>query len=256
VLLAADVATSNVLARGGAHEVLRAGAALSCRPPASGGGLAAGCRRRHVGCTGVGDGEVLPRAGEVLGVLPLPAEAALSAAADSKSVVLEGAGKGADVADVVSRREGADVANVVSRARVVLGLLSQTGGGLMPAAGPPSWWLCRRKSTLCRAREGCCAFSRHWRQACCRLPPPSSLYWGRRGQPRCRATRRGRGARRVGGGADESKGGIASMCMNKTRHDDKHTVPIVNGIRPDYQLVMSCTEMHLFLQPHVYRSTP
>ena len=179
MLLAADVATSNVLARGEAHEVLRAGAALSCRPPASGGGLAAGCRRRHVGRTGVGEVDVMPRAGAVLGVLPPPAEGALSAAAVSKSVILAGAGRGVDVADVVSR------------ARVVLGLLSQTGGGLPPAAGPPSWLLCRGRPTLCRAREGCCAFSRQWRQACCRLPPPASLSWGRRGQPCCRATRRG-----------------------------------------------------------------
>ena len=116
----------------------------------------------------------MPRAGAVLDVLPPPAEGALSAAAVSKSVVLAGAGRGADVADVVSRAGGPDVADVVSRAKVVLGLLSQAGRGLLPAAGPPSWRLCRGRPTLCRAREGC------------------------RGQPCCRATRRGRGARRGG----------------------------------------------------------
>jgi len=160
------------------------------------------------------------------------------------------------VADMVSRGKGADVADVLTRARVVLGVLSQTGGGLLPAAGPPSWRLCRGRPTLCRAREGCCAFSRQWRRAFCRLPPPSSLSWRPRGQLCCRATRRGRGAGGVGGCGDESKSGIASMCMNKTRHEDKHTVPMVNGFRPDYQLVMSCTEMHCSLQPHVYQSTP
>jgi len=123
-LLAADVAASDFLARGGAHVVLRAGAALSFWPPASGGGLPAGCRRRHVGLTGVREVDVMPRAGAVLGVLPPPAEGALSAAAVSKSVVLAGAGRGVDVADLVPRGGGADVADVASRARVVLGLFS------------------------------------------------------------------------------------------------------------------------------------
>jgi len=140
----------------------------------------------------------MPRAGAVLGVLPPPAEGALSAAAVSKSVVLAGAGRRADVADVVSCAGGADVVDVVSRAKMVLGLLSQAGTGLLPTAGPPSWRLCRGRPTLCRAREGCCAFSRQWREACCRLPLPSSLSWGHRGQPCCRATRRGRGALRGG----------------------------------------------------------
>ena len=199
----------------------------------------------------------MPRAGAVLGVLPPPAEGALSAAAVSKSVVLAGAGRGADVADVVSRGGGADVADVVSRAKVVLGLLSQAGRGLLPAAGPQSWPLCRGRPTWCRAREGSCDCSRQWREACCRLPPPSSLSWGRRGQPCCRATRRGRGARWDGWlwGRVE-RWNCQHVHVIKTRHEDKHTVPMVNGIRPGYQLVLSCTEMHWSLQPHVYQSTP
>ena len=188
----------------------------------------------------------MPRAGAVLGVLPPPAEGALSAAAVSESVVLAGAGRGADVADVVSRAGGADVADVMSRAKVVLGLLSQAGRGLLPAAGPPSWRLCRGRPTLRRAREGCCALSRQWREACCRLPLPSSLSWGHRRQPCCRATRRRRGARRGGWlwGRVE-RWHCHHVHVIQTRHEDKHTVPMVNGIRPGYQLVMSCTEMHL-----------
>jgi len=172
VFFAANVATSIFLARGGAHVVLRAGAALSCRPPAPGGVLSAGCRRRHVGRTGVGEADVMPRVGAVLGVMPPPTKGALSAAAVSKPVVLAGSRSGADVAAVVSRGGGADVVDVVSRAKVVLGLLSQAGWGLLQAAGPPSWPLCRGRPTWCRAREGCCASSLQWREACCRLPPP------------------------------------------------------------------------------------
>jgi len=70
----------------------------------------------------------------VLGVLPPPAEGAFTAAAVSKSVILAGAGRGADVADVVSRGGGADVADVASRARGVLCLLPPVAGGVLPAA--------------------------------------------------------------------------------------------------------------------------
>jgi len=52
--------------------------------------------------------------------------------ADVADVVSRGGG--ADVPDVLSRRGEADVADAVSRAKVVLGVLSQAGRGLLLAA--------------------------------------------------------------------------------------------------------------------------
>jgi len=139
-------------ARGGGAELSAAGVW---------GGPSAGYRRHHFGRTGVGEVDVMPRAGAVLGVLPPPAEGALSAAADSKSVVLAGAGRGADVADVVSRWGGGGRGGRSVAREGGAGIAVADGGGI--AAGP---WAAKLVAVSGKADVVPCA-----RRVLCVLPP-------------------------------------------------------------------------------------